>query len=264
MQQRHIDRRVYFDESAETSRGFYIDYIRNFKGVDSTVKVLEIGCGEGGNLLPFAEVGCSVTGIDCSETKVENAKKFFLQDGVVGRFATINFFDMNVCDYGIYDVILIHDVIEHIGDKEVFLEHLKQFIAEDGVVFFGFPAWQMPFGGHQQVCTSRVCSKLPFIHLLPKSLYKWVLESFGEHKDCVDELLDIKQCRLSIEAFDSLVYSSGFSVVDRYLWLINPHYQQKFNLKPRRLNRFISGIRYVRNFFTTSCFYMIRLRDSRE
>ncbi len=261
MQQRHIDRRVYFEESAKTSRNFYIDYILKLKGVDSGVKILEIGCGEGGNLLPFAELGCSVTGIDCSKVKVENAKKFFLQDGVSGRFNTINFFDMTLCDYGTYDVILIHDVIEHISDKEMFFYHLKQFLTKGGIVFFGFPAWQMPFGGHQQVCKSRVCSKLPFVHLLPKSIYKGVLQMFGEDRGCIDELLDIKSCKMSIEAFERVVDRGGFSVVDRYLWFINPHYQQKFNLKPRKLYNFISNIKYIRNFFTTSCFYVIRLND---
>ncbi len=259
MQQRHIDRRIYFNESAKTSRDFYIDYIRKVKNVDSTIKILEIGCGEGGNLLPFAEIGCCVTGIDCSEVKVENAKKFFMQDGLDGRFNTINFFDMNLSEYEKYDVILIHDVIEHITDKKMFFSHLKQFIAEKGVVFFGFPAWQMPFGGHQQGCRSRVCSKLPFIHILPKPIYKSVLTLFGEDRGCIDELLDIKSCKVSIELFEKLVADNGFNVIDRFFWFINPHYQQKFNLRPRKLYKFITKIRYVRNYFTTSCFYLVDL-----
>ena len=263
MQQRHIDRRAYFDESAETSKDFYIDYIEKFKRVDADVKILEIGCGEGGNLMPFARIGCCVTGIDLSGTKVNNAKKFFSQDAMRGRFDAINFFDMTIAEYGKFDVILIHDVIEHISAKELFLEHLKQFIQIDGLVFFGFPAWQMPFGGHQQVCRSRVCSKMPFIHLLPRPIYKGVLSLFGEHKGCIDELLDIKECKLSIERFERLVRDNGFSIADRDLWFINPHYKQKFNLKPRRLSNFMSSIRYIRNYFTTSCFYLVKLNDKK-
>lgn len=261
MQQRHIDRQIYFDESAKTSRDFYLAHIQKFKNVDSTLKILEIGCGEGGNLLPFAEIGCRVTGIDCSDIKITNAKSFF--DGIKldGKFTTINFFDMDLCDFDKYDIILIHDVIEHITDKVLFMEHLKLFIAKDGIVFFGFPAWQMPFGGHQQVCQSRVCSKLPFIHLLPECVYGRVLKLFGENKYCIDELIDIKRCKVSIESFENLVKCSDFRVIDRFLWFINPHYQQKFNLKPRKLYAFISKIRYVRNIFTTSCFYVVTPND---
>ena len=63
MQERHSDRLRYFTESANTSREFYIDYVRQHYNISYGCNVLEIGCGEGGNLLPFAEIGCNVTGI---------------------------------------------------------------------------------------------------------------------------------------------------------------------------------------------------------
>ena len=56
MQQRHLDRWQYFNELANTSRKYYIDYLKSFLPITSDTKVLEIGCGEGGNLLPFAEL----------------------------------------------------------------------------------------------------------------------------------------------------------------------------------------------------------------
>lgn len=55
MQQRHIDRYSYFNELAITSRDFYIDYLEKFVAIKRGMNILEIGCGEGGNLLPFAE-----------------------------------------------------------------------------------------------------------------------------------------------------------------------------------------------------------------
>lgn len=77
MQKRHTDRERYFRELAQTSREFYIDYLRKFKNIGAGTRVLEIGCGEGGNLLPFAEAGCSVTGIDLAANKIANAKEYF-------------------------------------------------------------------------------------------------------------------------------------------------------------------------------------------
>jgi len=52
MQERHIDRKRYFDEQAQTSKNYYIPYIENNIGYLPN-KVLEVGCGEGGNLLSF-------------------------------------------------------------------------------------------------------------------------------------------------------------------------------------------------------------------
>ena len=51
MQNRYIDRERYFNELAETSAGYYIDYIKRFKDIDKNSRIMEIGCGEGGNLV---------------------------------------------------------------------------------------------------------------------------------------------------------------------------------------------------------------------
>ena len=47
-------------------------------------------------------------------------------------------------------------------------------------------------------------------------------------------------------------------IADRRLYFINPHYETKFGLRPRRLSPLIGAIPYVRDFFTTSCFYIMK------
>jgi SAM-dependent methyltransferase len=263
MQERHLDRFRYFTELANTSKEFYIDYVRNFSPLNDGCRVLEVGCGEGGNLLPFAEMGCDVTGVDRSEQKISQAKSFYDSLGCHATFVAMDFFEMSCPDEGEkYEIVLVHDVIEHISQKEAFLKHLKRFVAKNGVVFWRFPAWQMPFGGHQQICRNRFCSKLPFFHLLPVSLYRRLLRSFGEQQACIDELLDIKKCRVSIEQFERLLKIHNYVRIDRCLWLINPHYKQKFNLNPRKLPPLISHIRYFRNFLATSCFYITKCENN--
>lgn len=206
MQTRHIDRERYFNELASTSREFYIDYLKRFKNIDSNTRILEIGCGEGGNLLPFAESGCTVAGLDLASGKIENAGKFFASRNVKGEFACANFLTDNpFAEDGGFDIILIHDVIEHIepDGKEAFFLRCKNYLKPDGIVFFGFPAWQMPFGGHQQICRSRVCSTIPFMHVLPAPVYKAWLKMFGEEPAKIDELLSIKRSRMTPELFES-------------------------------------------------------------
>lgn len=55
MTNRYNNRRQYFDELARTSKEYLSEYIRSYKELSSGSLVLEIGCGEGGNLVPFAE-----------------------------------------------------------------------------------------------------------------------------------------------------------------------------------------------------------------
>lgn len=74
------------------------------------------------------------------------------------------------------------------------------------------------------------------------------------------ELLEIKDTRLPIELFERLLAASRFESLDRTLYFINPHYEVKFGLRPRRLACFIAAIPYLRDFFTTSAFYLLRLK----
>ena len=77
MQLRHSNRLQYFNELANTAREYFIEYLNNHYNLSAKTRVLEIGCGEGGNLLPFAEFGCEVMGIDISKTRIEQAQEFF-------------------------------------------------------------------------------------------------------------------------------------------------------------------------------------------
>ena len=142
--------------------------------------------------------------------------------------------------------------------KATFLSNLPKYINPEGIIFMSFPAWQMPFGGHQQICKSKIISHFPFIHLLPAPIYKGILKFGGESTGCIEELLSIKETKTSIELFEKLVHEKHITIIDRQLFFINPHYEIKFRLKPRRLYAIIAGIPYLRNFFTTSCFYTLK------
>lgn len=104
MQERHNDRRRYFEEQARTARAYYVAFIShaaNFishaanngllnESVNSSApafqRVLEVGCGEGGNLVPFAELGCEVWGIDLAACRIDEAKRFFVERNLAATF----------------------------------------------------------------------------------------------------------------------------------------------------------------------------------
>lgn len=92
MQDRHINRKRYFDELAHSSRKYFLPYLESFFKIDASTRILEIGCGDGGNLLPFAERQCSVMGIDLSEKRIQQAREFFEESGCQARFSSLNVF----------------------------------------------------------------------------------------------------------------------------------------------------------------------------
>lgn len=258
MQQRHIDRKRYFEEQAYTCRKYYIPYIRKTaKYIPNNI--LEIGCGEGGNLLPFAELECNVVGVDIASSRIEQAEKFFKNKGHKATFIASDIFKLRELKHN-FGIIICHDVIEHISHKAQFLSDLKPYLAADGIIFIAFPAWQMPFGGHQQIATNKIVSHLPFIHLLPFYTYRKLLKWCGEQDSTIKELLEIKKTGCTIERFKNIVSKSGYTIADEQLYFINPHYEVKFKMNPKKLNRFISHLPYIRNFFSTSCFYILKTK----
>ena len=264
MQLRHSNRLQYFNELANTAREYYIEYLNNHYNLSAKTRVLEIGCGEGGNLLPFAELGCEVMGIDISHTRIEQAREFFEYYDAEGKFVCQNFITAHKPqhDEDRFDIIIIHDVIEHIEPdfKHEFMSNIKPFLRKGGVVFMGFPAWQNPFGGHQQI-TRGFASKLPFIHLLPNFMYKGLLKMSGVPQNAIDELMSIKRSKMPVEKFEQLAHRCGYTIKNRSLWFINPHYRQKFGLRPRRVWKWASHIAYFRNFYTTSALYILMIEN---
>ena len=72
MQQRHLDRKRYFREQADTTQRHVIPYIEVVKPITTLTRVLEIGCGEGGNLVPFLAKGCQIVGVDINSGQIIN------------------------------------------------------------------------------------------------------------------------------------------------------------------------------------------------
>ena len=139
MQARHLDRKTYFEDSAITSSLFYLPYIRKFHLITSCSKILEIGCGEGGNLKPFANIGCQVFGVDMAQIRIEQARQFFSEEKLKGHFESGDFLEYPTpSEDDKFDIAILHDVIEHVPDKIAFLSHIRKFLKEDGILFVAF------------------------------------------------------------------------------------------------------------------------------
>jgi SAM-dependent methyltransferase len=256
---RHTNKTKYITEQIYTTEKYVIPFIEHIRPVKPNLKVLEIGCGEGGNLQPFLEKGCLVTGVDISQSRIEIAKEYFsthpLNKNI--KFIAVDIYKAEGLIDNDYDIIFLRDVIEHIPNQALFIEYMKRFMAKDGIVFFAFPPWQNPFGGHQQVCENKILSLLPFYHLFPKFLYKTILKIGGESNEKIEGLLEIKDTGISIDRFNRIIKKAGFTINKVTHFLINPNYEIKFGFKPKEQFKIISAIPFVRNFLITASYYII-------
>lgn len=257
----HYDRDKYFQLQYRNTTKSIIPFIEEIRPVKPGLRVLEVGCRDGGVLQRFLELGCHVTGFDLDEGPILAAKQRYDHAIKENKAA---FFVKNVHDYirenrgkeeVKYDLIILKDVIEHIHDHQHFFSELRHLLKPKGIVFFGFPPWMNPFGGHQQVLANKYISKVPYIHLLPNFIYfnllSWVCPRG------VPFAKDVKATRISIERFERLVKENGFRAVSRNLYLIAPMYEHKFGMKPRKQFFLMEKVPWLRNLFTTNADYIV-------
>jgi SAM-dependent methyltransferase len=258
MQKRHFNRKDYFEEQGLIVESVVLPYITSAYPISAETLVLEIGCGEAGNLRPFLDRGCKVTGIDRSKIRIERAIGYFADHPKVPNLHLVasDIFDVDPVESGLFDLIIMRDSFEHIQNKEKLILHIARFLKPGGRIFVSFPPWRMPFGGHQQLCENRVVSKIPYFHLLPLLAYTFILKLFGENKYRIDELLEIRNTRLSISNFRDLVKYGKLKIEKEDFFLISPAYNVKFNIKVRKLPDFLN-LPYCRDFFTTACYYLL-------
>ncbi|MBL4655931.1 MAG: class I SAM-dependent methyltransferase [Bacteroidia bacterium] len=260
----HKNKQVYFEHQYLNSKNFILPFIEAKFPIIERMKVLEVGCAEGGVLKAFIEKGCITTGVELSEDRTELAKEFMKQDMEAGK---ISFINKNIYDEsfksdfkGEFDLIIFKDVIEHIHDQEKLVAYLNIFLKPHGKIFFGFPPWYMPFGGHQQMCDNKILSKLPYYHLLPMFLYKMILKMGGESEQKIANMAEIKDTGISIERFEGIVKRTGYTVVNKTHFLFNPIYRYKFKIEPRKQSPLIQIFPYFRDFFTTCVYYLIEVK----
>ena len=258
----HRDRRRYFDIQVKNSKEHVIPFIENHFSLPPGAKILEVGCGEGGVLKGFIEKDHTGVGVELEEERARNGAQWMKKEVMSGSMQFIVDDIFTVCTGqlgGPFHLIILKDVIEHLPDKNILFNRLKELLHPSGAIFFGFPPWQMPFGGHQQVCRNKYLSRLPWLHLLPRPLYKKIL---AWNKENVTPLMEVYDTRISIESFERLTKKSGFAILGKKHFLIAPIYRYKFGFSVREQLVILRHLPYVRNLYTTAVYYLVVPSDA--
>lgn len=256
----HKDDNIRYEQQVENSREYVMPFIEKTLAIGKGTNILEIGCGEGGVLAPMMQQGAFCVGVDLNPPRIDLANKFFAKEIADGK---MEFLYKNVYDddflqrfKNFFDIIVLKDTIEHIPEQEKFIPYLKNFLKPGGQIFFGFPPWYMPFGGHQQLCEHKI-GMMPWYHILPKPLYLGILKMIGEKEAVTRDLMEVYDTRITIERFERIIRNSGLKILNKQHYLFNPIYQYKFGWKPRKQSKLISAVPFFRNFVTTCVYYTV-------
>ncbi|MGM5482562.1 MAG: class I SAM-dependent methyltransferase [Nanobdellota archaeon] len=106
-----------------------IDFISDQINIDSSTKVLDIGCASGGVLLPFISQGAHVTGFDFDKDYLEFGQSYGLP-----IYHAIEHDSSQK-----YDMIILNHVLEHMREPIMELESLRTQLTDDGLIYIEVP-----------------------------------------------------------------------------------------------------------------------------
>lgn len=113
----------------------HVDVMKEFAGVDSGHRVLEVGCGMGRYTLLLAEQGVAVEGLDLSEHLLQKLRSY----NSSGRDIPVHAFDILDCPpamHGAFDAVVGFFVLHHVHDLDACLAVAARLVRPGGRVAF--------------------------------------------------------------------------------------------------------------------------------
>ncbi|MCF8241920.1 MAG: class I SAM-dependent methyltransferase [Melioribacteraceae bacterium] len=209
-------------------------------------KVLEVGCAEGGFVKVLHERGMSIKGLELEQSRVDIAKE---------KAPELDIIQADITDPKIgekiphqYDLIVMRDVIEHIPNRDAAFKNLNSLLADNGFLFITFPPRFSGFAGHQQNGKS-IFRYIPFLHLLPVFIIRFLGKSFDESEKLIEHVIDNYKIGLSLHKFENYVNKYSFEFAFKDLFLFRPIYKIRFGVSPVK----VPSIPRLREFIAFGC-----------
>jgi 2-polyprenyl-3-methyl-5-hydroxy-6-metoxy-1,4-benzoquinol methylase len=218
--------------------------------------LLDVGCGDGGGISVFYDAGMICKGFDIEPRRIELAKAMQGSRNLDVGLGNI-YLDTPPCAGETFDLVLLHDVFEHLEQKSLVLKKLSDYMKPDGSLFITFPPYFSAFGAHQQLLHSKL-GKMPFFHLLPFALSKIMPSLPNEAKAFVDEITKLSRMKMGMAKFERVVSESNLQITQRKCYVIGPNHI-RFGLTP--LDAGIFGkIPVLREFAVSGVLYLLKKR----
>ena len=178
-------------------------------------RVLENGCGVGMYMQHLAPHVGSIIGL---EYDMERAREAHIHSPMLVNGASEELPFAN----GSFDVILSHEVLEHVKDDRRAVEEMLRVMAPSGVILLFVPNLGYPFETHGFFWHGRYhFGNIPLVHYLPSRWRKRLVPHVRAYSKADLELLferlpvTIKDQRLIFGAYDNIIHR--FPTLGRFL-----------------------------------------------
>lgn len=123
----------------------------------STCRVLELGCGNGSNLVAQAYLlpEAKFVGVDLAKIHIDDANAAAAELGLTNvEFRQMDVMEMSVADFGKFDYITAHGLFSWVPDvvRRKVLEVYRELLNENGVGYISYSAYP---GAHQREMVQR-------------------------------------------------------------------------------------------------------------
>jgi len=178
-------------------RKTFEDLIKRFPFIENG-NFLDFGCGIGNSLLEARQLGFTVFGIESSQWAIQHCNRYGLK--VLTSLEDLNQKDVK------FDLINVNHALEHISDPVNFVNKLKEFLKERGILRIEVPD----------------CGKFSIWRLMPKCKYAVnILKDDHIYYFSVDTLKNILS-KAQLEIID--MHTEGFSEYIRHkATMLNPN-----------------------------------------
>jgi ubiquinone/menaquinone biosynthesis C-methylase UbiE len=122
---------------SEYARGFYvIDTIRKYVPAfhPDGARVLDIGCGDAGVLIAFAERGSACAGIELDEKSLERGRLRAEEHGVSVDLRS-GVAEALPWEDGSFDLVILDNVLEHVRDQRKTLSEIRRVLKPGGLLY---------------------------------------------------------------------------------------------------------------------------------
>jgi SAM-dependent methyltransferase len=248
---------TYFEYQRRVGREVIVPWLAHRLALEG-LSVGDVGAHQGGTLEALREHGL-----------VDGAVGFELDPEVVAEspFVSDERFRLEVADVTKldpggheFDLVLLHDVLEHIPDHRRALASVRSLLRDRGHVFVSFPPYFSAFGGHQQLARGRA-RFVPFLHLLPAGLFfRFAVPGDNEYmtsEGSLEDMRSVRRAKLSLAAAERAFSATGLELVDRELYLVRPEYELRYGLSPRSAG-VLGSIPGLRELSVAGAFYLLR------
>ncbi|MCS7177053.1 MAG: class I SAM-dependent methyltransferase [Candidatus Kapabacteria bacterium] len=222
--------------------------------------VAEIGCAEAGVLMAFVLAGAKAAlGTDIAASRLHAARLIADRANIEVELSLHDVLQDPIPErwQGQYELILLRDVLEHLEDPAEALRRLRTLLRAGGFVFITFPPYPSPYGGHQHLLKT-FWGKLPYIHLLPDSLFEHLIAS-GQEPDR-SEVHRLRRIRLSLPTMLQIAKSAGYRIVAEEHYLLRPVFRYRFGrfLPTPRITPLARRIPSLAQYFCMEAGYLLQ------